>query len=296
MTAIDWERRLLAQQGLEIRQRHIWGAVQGYGSDRDCEVPATAFFLHIAVVDDPGDLLGTEDQVARNIEAIGQSRFGSGMSYNALAFNTGRLYEAQPLTRRGTHTVNTFERTHCPTHPGSLTAPGWNNNVNARALCLPQQVDDPVTDAQIDAAARWAAVQIRAGLAAPWARWHGHRCVTAKDCPGGRAFDRINELQALTEHYVKNGLEDIVTKDEMNQVADMVVDKLLAAEVGEDRTVKAALRMASKAPAAARDLQRTLTEKIQSALLSEPGDVAVTVTAEQIEEAVKAALREGTGA
>jgi len=207
MTDIARERSLLRKQGLAFRTRQQWGATFDYTNDRDVTTPAVAFFLHIAVVDDPGDLIGTEDQVARNIERIGISRFpNTGISYNALAFNTGRLYEAQPLTRRGAHTVNDKRLIKCPTHGGSLAAPSWNNNVNARALCLPQQVGDDVTDEQIDAAAQWAAAQVRSGLAVRGARWHGHRCVAAKGCPGDEAFDRIPELQELTEKYVREGL------------------------------------------------------------------------------------------
>jgi hypothetical protein len=297
MTDIALERRKLDEQGLEIRRREQYGAVQSYASDRDCDQVASAFFLHIAVVDDPGDLLGTEDQVARNIERIGQSRFGSGWSYNAAAFNTGRLYEGQPLTRRGTHTVNTFNRRICSTHGGSLEAPatssGMNNNINARALVLPQQVDDPVTDEQIDAAARWAAAQIRSGLAKPTARWHGHRCVTAKDCPGGRAFARIPELQALTDHYVKHGLEeDIVNEQDIEKIADRAVAKLLNAKVGKDGpTVRAALRAAAKAPAGDKRLEQVLVDAVEGLV-----NVGVAgVTHDEIVRAVQDALRKGTG-
>lgn len=300
MTDIALERRKLADQGLEIRRREEYGAVQSYGTDRACDVPASAFFLHIAVVDDPGDLVGTEDQVARNIERIGQSRFGSGWSYNAAAFNTGRLYEGQPLTRRGTHTVNTFNRRVCSTHGGSLEAPatssGMNNNINARALVLPQQVDDPVTDEQIDAAARWAAAQIRSGLAKPTARWHGHRCVTAKDCPGGRAFARIAELQRLTDHYTENGLDDMVTDKDIERIAELASDKavakLLNANVGKDGpTVRAALRAAAKAPAGDKRLETVLVSAVEGLV-----NVGVAgVTHDEIVRAVQDALRKGTG-
>lgn len=291
MTDIARERRLLAEQGLEIRTREEWDAVQDYRSDRTCDTVADAFFLHIAVVDDPSDLLGPEDQVFRRIEAIGQSRFGSGISYNAAAFNTGRLYEGQPLTRRGTHTVNTFRRDRCPVHGGDLTGPitssGYNLNVNVRALVLPQQVDDPVADVQLDAAARWAAAQIRSGLARADARWHGHRCVTAKACPGQTAYDRIDELQNLTDHYVKNGLDMALTDDDVARIAKAVVNEKIA---DDGRTVKKALRQASKAAG----LEDRIAGRVTQLLLSEPGDVTATVTADQIEAAVKQALREGT--
>jgi hypothetical protein len=302
VTDVALERRLLAEQGLDMRRREQYGAVQSYDSDRTCDRVASAFYLHIAVIDDPGDLLGTEDQVARNVERIGQTRFGSGWSYNAAAFNTGRLYEGQPLTRRGTHTVNTFRRRTCPTHGGSLEAPdtssGFNNNINSRALVLPQDVDDPVTDEQIDAAARWAAAQIRSGLAKPTARWHGHRCVTNKGCPGDRAFTRIPELQRLTDHYVKHGLgdSDMVTDQDIEKIAelasDMAVAKLLAANVAaKGPTVKAALRAAAKTPAGDKRLEQVLVQAVEGLV-----NVGVSgVTHEQIVRAVQDALRQGTG-
>jgi hypothetical protein len=211
MTDIAGERRKLADQGLRIIRRETWGARQNYASDRACEVPARALFLHISVT----KLRADEHAGMREIEAIGQARFGIGCSYNAAAFPSGHLYEAQPLTRRGAHTLNNFERSTCPAHGGSLTAPSWNNNINARALVLPQDVIDFVTDVQIDAAARWAAAQIRAGLVREGARWHGHRCVSAKDCPGDVGYARIRELQRLTDHYVAVGLAPPPTPEEL---------------------------------------------------------------------------------
>ncbi len=296
---IRLERQLLEDQGLEMRRREEYHARQTYTSDRDCDRIAQAFFLHIAVVDDPGDLVGTEDEVARNIEAIGQSRFGSGWSYNAAAFNTGRLYEGQPLHRRGTHTVNTFQRHSCETHGGSLEAPhtsdGFNNNINARALVLPQQVDDQVTDEQLHAAARWAAAQKRAGLATAGARWHGHRCVTAKACPGDRAFLRIHELQQLTDHYTENGLTDMLSKDDIAAIADATAAattrRLLDAEVGDDGpNVRTALRRAARGP----ELADQLADRIIALLEQMPADDGVTAD-DAIKAAVKQALREGTG-
>lgn len=286
------ERKLLLEQGLELRTREEYGARQDYTSTRACDLVASAFFLHIAIVDDPSDLLGPEDQVARKIEEIGQARFGSGWSYNAAAFNTGRTYEGQPLHRRGTHTVNTYRRTSCETHGGSLRAPvttaGFNNNVNARALVLPQQVDDPVTDEQIHAAARWAAAQKRAGLADPAARWHGHRCVTAKGCPGDIAFRRIFELQHLTDHYHENGLTDMITADDAKMIADLVWN---TPTESDGRTPRKMLRQASKAAG----LEDAIADRVAELLLDEPGDIAGTFDAEQIKAAVKQALREGTG-
>lgn len=288
MTDIRMEREKLHAQGLVIRTREEYGAVQDYRSDRDCDIPAVAFFLHIAVVDDPSDLLGTEDQVARTIERIGQTRFGSGWSYNAGAFNTGRLYEGQPLTRRGTHTVNTFNRRICPHHGGSLVAPvtssGMNNNVNARAMVLPQQVGDPVTDVQIDSAARWAAAQIRSGLARPDARWHGHRCVTAKACPGDRAFARIPDLQQLTNHYVSTGLEedDMAWDEELPKINvpdDKPGDHLPAGQTLAQARGFAAAAYASarRAELAVKALAKGLGPEVEAAVAAALEDAVIDV-------------------
>lgn len=206
--SIATERAALFAQGLEIVTRETWDAQQSYTSPRPVE-RARWLFLHIAVVDDPNDLVGTEHQVMRNIERIGQARFGIGCSYNAAAFDTGRLYEAQPLQRRGAHTVNDLPNRdfpYWPDRPRSL-------NHLVRALVLPQQVDDEVTDQQIDAAARWGAALCRAGFAVPRAPWFGHRDVTRKSCPGPIAYERLAELNRLTRRYEALGLIDQPEED-----------------------------------------------------------------------------------
>jgi hypothetical protein len=167
------------------------------------------------------------------VERIGVERFpATGMSYNAAAFQSGRLYEGQPVTRRGAHTLNDEQRSKCPVHGGSLTAPSWNLNVTARAIVLPQNVGDVVTDAQVDAVARWGAALILAGEVKRGARWCGHRCVSSKDCPGSHGFERIPEIQRLTEHYVANGLDDMtISAEDRAAIAQAVYDKLRVTSV-----------------------------------------------------------------
>lgn len=213
--SIATERAALFAQGLEIITRETWGARQTYTSSRPVK-RAEWLFLHIAVVDDPNDLVGTEREVMRNIEAIGEARFGIGCSYNAAAFDTGRLYEAQPLERRGAHTVNDLPNPSFP--EGSL-------NHLARALVLPQHVEDEVTDAQIVTAARWGAAVIRAGFAVRGAEWFGHRDVTRKSCPGPKAYGRLAELNRLTRHYEAKGLEE---DQPFMALTDAEQDELLA--------------------------------------------------------------------
>jgi hypothetical protein len=244
VTSIAEERQRLSDVGLVLRIRPQWGArftlyvngkwVDGYTVPRAVDEPATILAAHIAVVDDPNDLQGTEDQVMRNIENIGINRFpNTGISYNAAAFDTGRLYEGQPIGRRGAHTVNDYERSTCsqsgcPSLGDSLTAPSWNNNVNARACVAPQMVGDECTDAQVNAFARWGAGLKLAGFVTRDARWHGHRCFAAKACPGGNVWGRLDDIQDQTADYVRDGLpgtgdDDVpLTPEDIEKVARAV--------------------------------------------------------------------------
>lgn len=214
MTDISGERTRLAATGLVMERREVWGSRIDYTSDRSVTRPARYLFLHIAVIGAPGRTATSERVAMRTIETIGQARFGIGASYNAAACQSGRLYELQPLTRRGTHTVNDKVNPALP--EGSL-------NGLARALVLPQNVGDEVTDAQIDAAARWGAALRLSGEANRSARWYGHRDVTAKDCPGQRAYDRLAGLRSLTDRYTADGLGE---EDDMTDAQDKLLKRI----------------------------------------------------------------------
>lgn len=195
--SVATERAALFAQGLDIVKREDWGAVCSYTSPRSVVTPASFLFLHVAVIRQSGD--PAKDM--RVIERIGQDRFGIGCSYNAAASFDARLWEMQPLGRRGAHTVNDKRDPRFPA--GSL------NHV-ARALVLPQMDGDPVSDGQIDVAARWAAACIRAGFVKPGAVWFGHRDVAWKGCPGDAGYRRLPELNRLTRYYETHGLEETV--------------------------------------------------------------------------------------
>jgi hypothetical protein len=262
--SITTERAGLFAQGLEIVQREAWGAVCVYTSSRPVTRPARWLFLHVSVTRQTSD----EARDMRTIEAIGQQRFGIGMSYNAAAFPSGRLYEGQPLCRRGAHTVNDLVNPNFP--EGSL-------NGIARALVLPQMDTDPVTDLQIDAAARWGAALIRAGEAVPDARWYGHRDVTRKGCPGDPGYARLHELNDLTHHYAAGD-------DDMGATEQAQLDSLgkMLSGVGAQLD---SLGAKVDSIGAKTDALAALVGKIAT------GDL----TDAEIKAAVQAALREGTG-
>lgn len=244
--SITTERARLADVGLVLRRHEQWKSVFDYTNSRPVDV-ADLLVAHIAVVTDPGDLLGTEDEVMRKIERIGIARFpNTGYSYNGAAFNSGRLYEGQPLERRGAHTVNdrrrsTCSQSGCPNRGDSLTAPSWNNNVNARALVAPQMPGDPVTDIQARSFARWGAGLKLAGFARSSARWHGHRCFAAKDCPSPQVWARLDDIEDLTADYVRAGHVGEIEEDDMpyspTQLKDLFKDALAEASQSNGLTV-----------------------------------------------------------
>lgn len=209
MTSIARERELYEQVGFTHRLRSQWGAKFDYSTARDVDEPATRLFLHISVTDP--DQYSSNDAHARAIEAIGISRFpNTGISYNELILPGGHPYEAQPMGRRGAHTVNDKQLSFCtladcPSKGSPLSAPSWNLNINSRACCLARNVDDPVTDADVNAAARWAAAGKLAGMVSFNARWHGHRCVSTKNCPGDKGWARLDDIADLTADYVRQG-------------------------------------------------------------------------------------------
>jgi hypothetical protein len=150
------------------------------------------------------------------IEGIGISRFpNTGISYNMAVMPNGQIMEGQPVGRRGAHTVNDFKRTTCSTTAcpgkGSSLSGTTNLNYTARAVVLAQNVGDPVTTAQVHAIARIGAAWKRCGYVSRSAKWHGHRCVSAKSCPGDKAFNRLDEVATLTEKYYLNGLGTTAT-------------------------------------------------------------------------------------
>src|SRR5690606_20346286 len=181
-----------------------------YNTARTVHEPADHQYVHVTVTNPRS--YASDDAHARGIEAIGRSRFpATGGSYNRLAMQSGRIYELQPMGRRGAHTVNDKKLSRCttsgcPTRGGSMSAPSYNLNYNARAYAIAQNVGDEVTATQLDNLARAMAADRLAGLVKRNAGIHGHRCVAWKDCPGPKMWRLMGELKKKVDHYVKHGV------------------------------------------------------------------------------------------
>lgn len=153
---------------MQIITREQWGAryEAGFGP---APLPAREVWLHHSVTAAP-DLeppFDDEDQAMRQLEEIGERRFGRGISYTFAVMPTGRVYEGHGVDREGAHTRG--------------------RNATSRAIVLVGNYDvDEPTPEQLEAAAQlladgwWAGWWAAPGLAG------GHRQVpgAATVCPG----------------------------------------------------------------------------------------------------------------
>lgn len=88
--------------------------------------------------------------------------------------------------------------------------------------------------------------------------------------------------------------EDIVTPEDIKQVAAETVKQLLAAPVAaQGPTVKAALRAAAKGPAAIAQLEDSIADRVVEIFAQHQPTSSIDVAV--LKDAVKQALREGTG-
>jgi hypothetical protein len=278
VTTILTERALRATVGLFVNSQWVDGYTVFTG--RQTAEPAVAGFNHISVTNPDAYPLGN-DQHMRAIESIGISRFpNTGFSYNGAVLPGGVLYEGQPWGRRGAHTVNTKRlrvcaSTGCPSRDWSLDAPDWNNNVNGRALVFARNLDDAVTDADVDAAGRYWAGHKLCGLMRADARQHGHRCCADKDCPGNRVWVRMADISDATADYVRAGIED----DMPNSQTELVAAARIAVH-GLLKEAAAAVAGAPEATATGRQVRTFLhaiidpvavdEEELAAALAGEP--------------------------
>lgn len=164
---------------MRIILRSEWGARHDNGSG-SAPLPASEVWLHHSVTASAGPSATQEQDAAkiRDIEAVGESRFGTGISYTWLITEAGRIFEGHSVGRLGTHT-------------------GGRNSI-ARAICLVGNYDNLTpTPAQLVAVA-WLLQKAKAEGWIRQARLNGgHRDVKATGCPGNKAYAVIGQINAL---------------------------------------------------------------------------------------------------
>lgn len=130
-------------------------------------------WLHHSVTNPPGpDATLEEDcEHMRAFEAIGQSRFGGGISYTWITMPSGRVFQGHDLDRQGSHT--------------------YQRNNRSRAICLAGQYHINPLPQRMQNSVALLLRELDATIDGP------HSAVYATDCPGEHARSRIGAMNTL---------------------------------------------------------------------------------------------------
>lgn len=165
---------------MELHTRARWGARYGDGV-RPAPLPAAEVWLHhsehalalTAAADRQADYAAM-----RQLEEIGQRRFGAGVSYTFAVFPSGRVMHGHSPNREGTHTL------HHNTRGRAIVLVGdYRRRAPAHAM-----VDAVAQLLHTGAGRRW---WTRAQLTG------GHRDVVATLCPGDGAYPLIPVINRI---------------------------------------------------------------------------------------------------
>lgn len=161
---------------VNIASRGTWGARYQDG-DMNLSGLAQEVFIHhtvTATLSKDASQADEREQM-RALESIGQSRFGTGISYNVIVFPSGRAYQGVSFNRRGTHTG------------------GRNSTVRSISFAGNFEKDIPTAQALATAA------QIYAEGKGQWwqrdAPLFGHRNVSQTACPGKNLYARLDIIR-----------------------------------------------------------------------------------------------------
>lgn len=172
-----------------IISRAEWGA-QFPGGSRDRALPCTELWGHHTVTVAPDMTQPLDDDVAaiRELERIGQRRFGAGISYTFLVTPIGAVFEGHGIHRVGTHT-------------------GGHNTVGAAIAFVGNYDVAELTPPQREATS-WL---IAHGFLNGW--WDagnfdgGHRDTKATACPGRFAYAALPAMNARAAEIVREVVE-----------------------------------------------------------------------------------------
>lgn len=189
---------------MRIYSRSEWSAAHPAGAG-PAEMPSDALWLH-HTAGRSGAVSSTLEQdcaLVRDLEAVGQSRFGRGISYTFVITRSGRIFEGTGPGREGSHTR------------------GQNRTGSGIVLTGNYQNVEP-NDRQIEALT-WL---VRHGAEQGWWREPrlsgGHRDApgAATACPGVHLMSRIPEVNGThTEHFSASEGMPIVAPDSASLAA-----------------------------------------------------------------------------
>lgn len=190
---------MLEKAGVECYTRDEWGTVrpEAYIKRRVThpmpDGPADYHFFHITVTPDTDTVLEGKAG-ARKVESYGLSKPPM-VSYQDLITNERKYFQGQDYGTKGTHTVN---NKNVPGFPFDLNKEGY-------ALAIMQNVQDEVTDEQVELAAMVYAARELVGFVKKFAPIYPHRKFAYKECPGDKAVARLDEIQKLKDKFVRQG-------------------------------------------------------------------------------------------
>lgn len=189
----------LRNAGVEVYTREEWGSANPYAytirlATHPMPEPARCHFLHITVTDDT-DLPADGKEAMRKVETYGYSTPPM-VSYQDCVTNEGRYFQGQNYGAKGTHTQNDKGISGFPV----------DLNLFGYATAILQNVQDEVTDRQVEVIAMVYAARELEGLVVRGAPIYPHRMFSSKSCPGDKAVARLPEILRLKNYYVRNGL------------------------------------------------------------------------------------------
>lgn len=177
---------------VQIIGRAEWGARYNDGCGA-APIPATEAWLHHTATAAPATSASQPEDAAkiRELEDIGQARFGCGISYTWLICPSGRVFQGHSPARQGTHTLNHNTAGRGIALVGNYMTTPPSSAMLASLAGLLQQA----------AANRWLAHARLDG---------GHRDAEVAgytECPGDAAYGVIAQVNQMAGGGVREGID-----------------------------------------------------------------------------------------